>query len=120
MDITLTDYASVEKGLTKIFNKHPHLKAVFVTNSRVSTVARYLEKTNKEQVFLIGYDFLKENIEYLKREVIDILICHKPEEQGYKGIMALYRHFVLSTPNEKVVFMPIDIITKENYEFYHN
>jgi LacI family transcriptional regulator len=120
MDITLTDYASVEKGLTKIFNKHPHLKAVFVTNSRVSTVARYLQKTNKEQDFLIGYDFLKENIEYLKREVIDILICHKPEEQGYKGIMALYRHFVLSTPNEKVVFMPIDIITKENYEFYHN
>ncbi len=120
MDITLTDYSSVEKELSKVISSHPNLKAIFVTNSRVSTVARYLEETGSEHIFMIGFDFLKENIEYLKKGVIDILICHKPEEQGYKGIMALYQHFVLGTPTEKVVFMPIDIITKENYEFYHN
>ncbi len=120
MDITLTDYLSVEKELSKVFNQHPDLKAIFVTNSRVSAVARYLEKTKRKHILLIGYDFLKENIEYLKKDVIDILICHKPDEQGYKGIMALYQHFVLGTPIEKVHFMPIDIITKENYEFYHN
>jgi len=120
MDITLTDYLSVEKGLSKVFRQHPGLKAIFVTNSRVSKVAHYLEKTKKEHVFLIGYDFLKENIEYLKSGVIDILICHKPEEQGYKGIMALYQYLVLGAKIERISFMPIDIITKENYEFYHN
>lgn len=120
MDITLTDYLSVEEELSGIFNQYPRLKAVFVTNSRVFSVARYLEKAKQEDIILIGYDFLKENIEYLKRGVIDILICHKPEEQGYKGIMALYQHLVLGTGVEKISFMPIDIITRENYEFYHN
>lgn len=119
-DVTLTDYLSVEQGLSGVFKAHPRIKAVFVTNSRVFSVARYLEKMKKENVFLIGYDFLHENIEYLKRGIIDILICHKPEEQGYKGIMALYQHLVLGTEVEKIVFMPIDIITQENYEFYHN
>ena len=120
MDITITDYLSVKKELSKVIGEHPKLKAIFVTNSRVATVARYLEETEKGHIFLIGYDFLQENIKYLKKDIIDILICHKPEEQSYKGIMALYQHFVLGTPIEKVFFMPIDIITKENYEFYRN
>lgn len=119
-DITLTDYRSVEKELNRVFEENAGVKAVFVTNSRVSTVARYFEKSKKEKVFLIGYDFLQENVEYLKKEIIDILICHKPEEQGYRGIMALYHHLVLGEPVQKIHFMPIDIITRENYEFYHN
>lgn len=120
LDITLTDYSSVEKELSKVLIKHQRLKGIFVTNSRVFSVARYLEKAKRENIFLIGYDFLSENIEYLNKEIINILICHKPYEQGYKGIMALYQHFVLGVPVGKITFMPIDIITKENYEFYHN
>jgi LacI family transcriptional regulator len=120
METTRTDFLSVEKSLVGVFRDHPGIKAVFVTNSRVSTVAHYLEKAGKSDIFLIGYDFIRENIEYLKNDVIDVLICHKPEEQGYKGIMALYQHLVLGSRIEKVTFMPIDIITKENYEFYHN
>lgn len=119
-EVTLTDYHSVEKAFDQVFKKNRDLKGVFVTNSRVAAVARYFEKTNRENIFLIGYDFIQENIEYLKKEVIDILICHKPEEQGYKGIMALYQHLVLGEAVDGIHFMPIDIITKENYEFYHN
>ncbi|MEO5995124.1 MAG: substrate-binding domain-containing protein [Chitinophagaceae bacterium] len=120
IDITQTDYLSVETELSAFFSKHPGIKAIFVTNSRVSTVGRYLEKAKEEHIFLVGYDFLKENIEYLKNRVIDILICHKPDEQGYKGIMTLYQYLVLGSTIEQVSFTPIDIITKENYEFYHN
>jgi LacI family transcriptional regulator len=119
-DVRLTDYGSVEKALKEVFRSHPDIRGVFVTNSRVSGVARYLEKIKNNRVFLIGYDFIHENIEYLKEGIIDILICHKPEQQGYLGIMALYQHLVLGEAVENIHFMPIDIITKENYEFYHN
>ncbi|HTI90192.1 MAG TPA: substrate-binding domain-containing protein [Puia sp.] len=120
LDITQIDYLSVEKELSAFFDKHPGIKAIYVTNSRVSTVARYLENAGKKHTLLIGFDFLEDNIEYLKKDVIDILICHKPAEQGYKGIMKLYQHFVLGTSFPKISFMPIDIVTKENYEFYDN
>jgi len=34
--------------------------------------------------------------------------------------MSLYYHLVLNTAIEKEQFMPIDIITKENYQYYSN
>lgn len=118
LDIRQSDYLSVAKEISKAFRDHPDIAVVFVPNSRVFSVAHYLEEYKKENVHLVGYDFLKENVKYLKKGIIDFLICHKPEEQGYKGIMSLYHHLALSLPIEKIYFMPIDIITKENQEFY--
>jgi len=103
-----------------VFKDHSDIKAVFVTNSRVSAVAHYFHDKSIKDIFLVGYDFLPDNIENLKRGTIQFLICQKPEEQGYKGIMALFNHLVLSSAVEKEHFMPIDIITKENHSFYKN
>lgn len=118
LDIHRSDFVSVAKELSKTFKEHPDIGVIFVTNSRVFSVARYLKEYKIKNVHLIGYDFLKENVEYLKEGIIDFLICHKPEDQGYKGIMSLYHHLALSLPIEKIYFMPIDIITKENQEYY--
>src|SRR5690606_30981408 len=118
LDIFQSDYLSVAKELSRTFRDHPEIEVVFVTNSRVFSVARYLEEYGIKNIHLIGYDFLKENVNYLNKEIIDFLICHKPEEQGYRGIMSLYHHLALSLPIEKIYFMPIDVITKENQEFY--
>jgi LacI family transcriptional regulator len=119
VDIKLNDHLSVQEEFLKAFDRHLP-KAIFVTNSRVSAIAHSLEKARKRKTFMIGYDFLAKNIELLKKDLIDILICHRPEKQGYAGIMKLYDHFVLRSTFPKVSFMPIDIITKENFEFYDN
>ena len=115
-----TDYNSIAERLTEILAQHTDVKAIFVTNSRVFSVAQFLEKTNQEQIFLVGYDFLPQSIAHLKKGVIDFLICQKPQEQGYKGIMALYQSIVLNGEVEPTYYMPIDIITRENYKSYRN
>jgi LacI family transcriptional regulator len=120
VDIRDTDYQSVARHLTYVFHLNKEIEAVFVTNSRVFSVASFLQNSQRTNMPLVGYDFLKENIEYLKNGVIDFLICHKPEEQGYRGIMSLYQTLVLGAPVEKIHFMPIDIITRENEAFYLN
>src|SRR5690606_22137435 len=71
LNITKTDYLSVKKSMTEVFRDHPDIKLVFVTNSRVSKVAKYLTSTESSDIILIGYDFLTENIQYLKDGVID-------------------------------------------------
>lgn len=119
IDITDTAYDAVKSSLSATLKEHP-VNLIFVTNSRVSLVAHYLEEHKIENVKLIGFDFLDDNIAYLKNETIDFLICQKPIEQGYRGIMALYTHFVHAGSIEKVYHMPIDIITKENYQYYRN
>jgi LacI family transcriptional regulator len=120
VDIRDTDYLSVARHLTYVFHLNKDIEAVFVTNSRVSAVASFLQNSHRANIPLVGYDFLRENIRYLKEGIIDFLICHKPEEQGYKGIMALHQTLVMGTPVEKIYFMPIDIVTKENEAFYQN
>lgn len=119
IDIKKTDYKSIEKELNKLMQAHADIKLIFVTNSRVFDVAKFVEAKNIS-VLLVGYDFISKNIEYLEKEVIDFLICQKPQEQAYKGIMNLYQHLSETVVTDKVYFMPIDIITKENYLFYRN
>lgn len=119
IDIRDTDLASIEKSLSKTFTEHNDIGIVFVTNSRVSKVAHFIESSKKD-VILIGYDFLKENIGYLDKGVIDFLVCQKPKQQAYRGLISLYQHLAFSSPVEKIYFMPIDILTKENSSFYRN
>lgn len=115
-----TDYNSVSKVLTSVFEKESQIKVVFVTNSRVSLVARFLKETGRKDVCLIGYDFLEKNIKCLNEETIDFLICEKPQEQAYRGVKALYRFSMFNERLDKDYFMPIDIIHKENQRFYRN
>lgn len=117
LDIHSTDYQSVKAELTKYLAK-AKVDVIFVTNSRVSTVAKFLDEGEYKNIKLIGYDFLEKNIFYLKKGTIDFLICQKPQEQGYKGMMALYNYVVHSNTIEREYFMPIDIVTTENYISY--
>jgi LacI family transcriptional regulator len=119
LDIKKTDYSFVSSSLSKLL-KTTTVGAIFVTNSRVSTVAKYLKKNEGNHPTVIGFDYTKENLSFLKEGVIDFLICQKPREQGYKGIIALYQYIVHGKNAEKNNFMPIDIITSENCDFYIN
>lgn len=120
VDISETDYQSVARHLTYLFHLNKDIGAAFVTNSRVHTVASFLKNSHRTHVSLIGYDFVKENVGYLENNVIDFLICHRPEDQGYRGMMALYQTLVMNAAVTRLNYMPIDIVTKENYEFYQN
>lgn len=119
IDIRKVGYNAIKNAIDQVLANHNDIKLMFVTNSKVSKVAHYL-KESKRDIKLIGYDFVKENIGYLDDEVIDFLICQKPGEQAYKGIMALYKYLVLKIPVEDNVYMPIDIIMKTNYAYYSN
>jgi LacI family transcriptional regulator len=119
LDINDVADKSIEKSISRAFEESEDIKVVFVTNSRVFKIAHFIESAKKD-VILIGYDFLPENVEYLKKGVIDFLICQKPKQQAYRGVMSMYQHLAFGTSVEKIYFMPIDILTKENADFYRN
>lgn len=110
--------ARMKRDLAAFFNKHDNLKAVFVTNSRVYLLANWLSRNQTGKLFLAGYDMLPESLQYLREGVIDFLISQKPEEQGYRGVMSLFRHLVLKQEVPIKQYLPIDIITRENSVYY--
>ena len=88
-------------------------------NSRVYQVADYLQKKNLKLDALVGYDLLQKNVECLKNGEVNYLIGQRPAGlQGYCGIKALCNHVVFKKPVTAVKYMPIDILMKENIDFY--
>lgn len=95
-------------------------KGIFVTNSRVYHVAGFLEEVGKGNTRLIGYDLLEQSITHLHNGNIDFLISQNPVAQGYNSFMALFDALVLKKEVEKFQYLSIDIITRENIDYYLN
>lgn len=116
--ITEFDEKNVKSVLDKVFDENPNIKGIFIPNSKIGFVANYLAKKKEQKIYLIGYDYLTENIKFLDQEIIDFLICQRPEEQGYQAIFKLFEHVVLRKEVENEIIMPLDIITRKNYKYY--
>lgn len=95
-----------------------NIKGVFVTNSKVFNVGRLIEKYRLTGIQVIGHDLLKENVKFLKKNIVQFLICQRPEEQGYNAINKLFRSVVQKRNIAKENYTSIDIVTKENVDFY--
>jgi len=95
-----------------------NIKGIFVTNSRVFYVGRLINKLGIKNMKVIGHDLVKENVEYLKKDIVQFLICQRPEEQGYNSINKLFRSVVQKREIKKRNYTSIDIVTKENVDFY--
>ncbi|MDF1574829.1 MAG: LacI family DNA-binding transcriptional regulator [Bacteroidales bacterium] len=117
IDLNGADDLMLKEELGRLCAAHD-ISGLFVTNSRVHKVARFLEETGRDRVRLVGYDLLPENIEYLKLGRIDFLLSQKPEEQAYKGLLSLFNLVVFNRKPEAKQWLPIDIITRENLRFY--
>jgi LacI family transcriptional regulator len=104
-----------EKRLMEILGEHPKAQGIFVPNADTFQVASVISNISPaSRPVLVGYDLIEPNAGWLERGVIDFIISQRPEMQGYQGIYALYRHFVLNEQVGKRIEMPLEIITREN------
>ena len=88
--------------LNTFFDKYPQVRIGIIFNSRAHFLGDYLSSERPDYPFkLLGY-------------------AQRPEVQGYHCIKALFRHLILKEKIEPVNYMPIDILVKENIQYYNN
>ncbi|MDR0960970.1 MAG: substrate-binding domain-containing protein [Mediterranea sp.] len=104
--------------LDDFFATHPAVKVGITFNSKAYTVGEYLLERGITDFRMMGYDLLGRNVECLKRGSIDFLIAQQPELQGFDGIKALCDHLIFKKEVPRENFMPIDLLSKENIDFY--
>ena len=109
---------SMVEQFDALFNAYNDISAIFVSTSKAYEIAAYLEVVGMEHVLLVGYDAIKENIKYLSSGVIDFIINQNAYKQGYSGVESFVNHFILKKEIEANVHLPLDVITKENFEYY--
>ena len=117
LEIELLGKGEPQKSLQKFFAQHD-VDGIFVPNSRAFRIAQFIKKQKLQNPLVIGYDLLPKNIEYLESGAVSFLIGQRPEEQAYKAIKTLFDYTFLNKEVKKQNYSPIDIITKENIEFY--
>ena len=113
------DKACLEQLIVTLLRSQPEIRGLFISDAMTYCAAQALETLGaSDKIFLIGYDLLPQNIRHLKQGQIDFLISQQSKQQGYHGIYALFRNVVLKERVAATVMMPIDIITRENVDFY--
>lgn len=109
-----------EESLTELLND-PELKGIFVSTSKgTSTVAAMLEKNRKQNIRLIGYDILDNNLKYLRNGTIDFLINQNPKRQAFLSISHLANHLVFKKDAPDRDLFPLEVITQQNLDSYLN
>jgi LacI family transcriptional regulator len=117
LTIKSTGKEAINRELTRFYIRHPGIEGVFVTNSRAFLISEF-HRFHDLDIRLVGFDLVKENIEQLKSGRIDYIISQSPVQQGKLAIKTLFDYFVYKKSPEKVQYVPLDIIIRENLDFY--
>ncbi|OQB82043.1 MAG: HTH-type transcriptional regulator DegA [Bacteroidetes bacterium ADurb.Bin123] len=117
-EISIDDLNASHVKLKELYEEY-RPEGIFVTSSKVYLAARTIGEYGLHNIRLIGHDLLPENKKFLTVGIVDFLICQRPEEQGYDAVNALFQGVVHKLPVREYNYAPIEIITRENLEFYH-
>jgi LacI family transcriptional regulator len=109
---------NIRKELKKVLLKNPEIGSIFVTGSKSYKIADCLETEGIKSVNLIGYDLHDSNVKYLKSGTIKFLIGQRPDEQTYKGVKKLFDYLSMDRIPEKMEYLPVDVVTSENVQFF--
>jgi LacI family transcriptional regulator len=109
---------NVKNALDKAFTENPGIGSIYMSGSKSYLIAAYLEEKGHKTVNLIGYDLLDNNVRYLRSGIIRFLIGQRPEEQTYKAVKKLFEFLSLNKVPDNIEYLPVDIITSENVDFF--
>ena len=104
--------------LENYFKSHPKTHHCITFCSKAHLVGDFLLRTNRRKIQIMGYDMVQKNANCLREGSISFLIAQHAYMQGYYCVDALFKAIVLKKKVPPVNYMPIEILSKENVEFY--
>ncbi len=122
VELVATEYSNsqTEVALDKTQNMlttHPDLNGIFAANLPGAVGAgRVLERQDRAgEIKLVGFDAGDQELQMLKKGIIQALIVQNPYQMGYKGVTMAVRHLNgESVP--KRVDTGVTVVTKENLD----
>ena len=110
--------ATYDDILEDYFTHHPNTHHCITFCSKAHIVGEFLLRTNRRNIQIMGYDMVKKNANCLREGSISFLIAQHAYMQGYYCVEALFMAIVLKKKVKPVNYMPIEILNKENVDFY--
>lgn len=111
------------KKIEDFLSAHNGPKGGIVLNSRIYELVELLSKADEKlsrNICLIGHDAIHGNVKALKEGKIMFLLSQRPDLQGYDAVKAIGNSLLFKQTYAKDNYMPIDILIKENIDYYKN
>ena len=104
--------------LERFFKQHPQVHHCITFNSKAHIVGEFLQRSNRRDVQIMGYDMVPKNAECVRNGSISFLLAQHAFLQGFACVWALFDCIVMKKEISPVNYMPIELLTKENIQFY--
>ena len=104
--------------LKTFFEEHPQIHNGISLNSRAHIVGEWLLRNNRRDIQIMGYDMVAKNAECLRQGSISFIIAQHGYQQGFCCVDTLFKAVVLRKKVRPINYMPIELLTKENVDFY--
>jgi LacI family transcriptional regulator len=119
LDYNLNPHKDSFKGQMMQLLENDSLKGIFISTSKGTAVAAsFVENHGKNDIRVIGYDILQDNLKYLRSGAIDFLINQNPKRQALLGISHLVNHLMFKKTAPTLDLFPLEIITQQNVDSY--
>lgn len=113
-----TDRKQYPKIMEEFFRKNPEVHHGITFASKAHIVGNFLLHTNRRDVQIMGYDLVPKNIMCMKNGSISFLISQHAYMQGFSSVDTLFRAVVLRKEVAPINFVPIELLSLENIDFY--
>lgn len=104
--------------LEHFFTDHQDIHHCITFGSKAHIIGDFLLRTNRSDIHIVGYDMVEKNANCLRLGSISFLVCQHAFQQGYSCIDTLFKVVVLKKKVDPINYMPIELLTKENMDFY--
>ncbi len=101
------------------FDRNPDVRGGAVLSSRGGVVSDYIKSHGIRDIRLVSFDLTSSNIEGLRNGGLGYVICQRPGQQGFSAVKALMMYLVFGHQVDKENYMPLDIVTLENLDYYN-
>lgn len=106
-------------ALQDFFAKHPDVKNVIMTNSRVFLIDEYLRENPDPDRVVVGFDDTERNLTSLRGGHIDFLVTRHIASQSHLSLTGLAEYVIRGIkPQKRDNFLHMDILHRLNLDDY--
>lgn len=109
---------SLERSLVGAIAREGTIGLFIPTSSGAKITAEIIRKNGINNICIVGYDLLEENVKLLKAGEIDFLINQNPDRQVFRGVHHLANHLIFNKQIPEQELFPLEVITRDNVDSY--
>jgi len=118
--LSVYDKEGMKHALKNFFTKNSDITCGLSFNSSIHTIANFLKKEmpKHHHITLLGYDAIDANVTCIHDGSVDFLIAQHPQKQGLNCLRSMVNATVLHMKQKVEHYVAIELLTKENIDFY--